>query len=354
MKKPRLPKLKKKQEATEEAPSRITNETVAEHREKVLAGGRRFKYPHQYARHKLVFNALLVSLATVALLVVFGWWQLYIAQNTSDFFYRVTRIIPVPVATVDGARVRFSDYLVTLSGSKHYLEQTEKLDLSSEDGKRQLNFIKGQALDDAIADTYAAKLAKEKGITVSEEEVDKVIDASLDTVSGKISKEVYDNSTLSTLGYTPEEYRHIIKQSLLRQAVAYAIDDKANVARQTAETIMKKNPSIKLSELAKRLKEKGYSVDVGSPGLVPKTNHDGGLTQAAMKLDVSKISGFIKSTTGDGYYLVQLVSQNSTQLSYNFLRIPLTQFDQKLKELAKNDKIHSYINVEDTSEIKRQ
>ena len=34
------------------APARITNDTVAEHRQRVIAGGRKFKYPIQYARHK--------------------------------------------------------------------------------------------------------------------------------------------------------------------------------------------------------------------------------------------------------------------------------------------------------------
>lgn len=43
----------------EPLPNRITTETVAQHREQILAGGRRFKYPIQYARHKLVINAIL-------------------------------------------------------------------------------------------------------------------------------------------------------------------------------------------------------------------------------------------------------------------------------------------------------
>ncbi len=354
MKKPRLPKLKKKQVTTEEPPSRITNETVAEHREKVLAGGRRFKYPHQIARHKLVINTVLISLVTIVILVVFGWWQLYIVQNTGDFFYRVTRIVPVSVASVDGKSVRFSDYLMTLKGSKHYLEQTEKVNLSDEDGKRQLEFIKSQALNDAIADSYAAKLAKERNITITDKEVDAVIDASLNTVSGKISEEVYNNSTLSTLGYTPDEYRHIIRQSLIRQAVSYDIDDKARSIKTAAEKILKKKPSTSLSSLANQLKDKGYSVEVGSPGLVPKTNHDGGLSQTALGLKTSEISKFIRSTTGDGYYLVQLVSKNSTQVNYNFLRIPLTEFDLQLTQLKKNNQIKTHITVEDTTEIKRQ
>jgi hypothetical protein len=86
-------------------PTRITSETIEQHREHILAGGRKFKYPIQYARHKLVINAILISVAAVIIALVVGWWQLYPQQNTSEFMYHVTKVIPVPVAYVDGQPV---------------------------------------------------------------------------------------------------------------------------------------------------------------------------------------------------------------------------------------------------------
>ncbi len=347
-----MKKLKLKKRNTQEpaVPSRITNETVAEHREQILAGGRRFKYPHQYARHKLVFNAVIIILVTVVLLGLIIWWQLYPAQNTSTFFYRVTRILPVPVATVDGAQVRYSDYLMRLGGSLHYLEQTERVNLDSEDGQRQVEFYKRLALDGAIANTYAAKLANEMDISVSDEQVDKVVETSLNTVSGKISQDVYDDSTYSTFGYTASEYRHIIRRSLLTQEVSYRIDERANKARELAEgmLVQKRKPS--LTELAQQLEKKGYKVQLGASGLVPKTNFDGGLSQVALKLKKGQTSEFVRSTDGKGYYMVQLVDLRDTQLSYNFLRIPLTKFDEQLKALEKNDRIVEHISVKKTTD----
>lgn len=346
-----MKKLKlRKRKQVQGPPSRITNETVAEHREQILAGGRKFKYPRQYERHKIVFNVIIIGIVTLILLGVIIWWQLYPAQNTSTFFYRVTRILPVPVASVDGAQVRYSDYLMSLSGSQHYLEQSERLNLNSDDGKRQIEFIKRQALDGAIADAYAAKIAREKDITVSDDQVDKVIDASLNTVSGRISQDVYDDSTLSTLGYSADEYRQIIRRSLVRQEVAYQIDTKAATAKKAAESLLAANPKPGLADVAKQLQDKGYSnIQLGASGLVPKTNHDGGLTQAAMKLQKDEISAFFRSTTGDGYYVVQLAESNDKQLSYNFLKIPLTALSDQLKTLAANKKIQEYISVDQSS-----
>lgn len=347
MKKPSL----KKRKQQVKAPVRITNETVAEHREQILAGGRKFKYPHQYERHRLVFSVIIIGIITVLLFAAVTWWQLYPAQTTSTFFYRVTRIVPVPVATVDGTTVRYSDYLMTLNGSMHYLEQSERLNLATEDGRRQQEYVKRQALNGAIADTYAAKLADEQDISVSPDEIDEVIEGSLSTVSGRISQEVYDNSTLSTLGYSADEYRHIIFRSLLRQKVAYAIDKKAEATKQAASTLINKDSKLSLGAVAESLQKQGYSnVQVGSSGLVPKTNHDGGLTQTAARLKKGDRSTFIRSTAGDGYYLVELTESDDRQLSYNFIKIPLTVFDDKLKALSKNNKIVEHIEIEDTAD----
>ena len=342
MKKPTL-RRKKKQVA--EQPSRITNETVAEHREQILAGGRRFKYPRQIARHKLVFNAIIISIASLIILAIITWWQLYPVQNTSAFFYNVTRMLPLPVASVEGKQVLYSDYLLRLNGSTHYLEETERLNLDTEDGQRQVEFMKRQALDGAIADTYAEKIATERNISVSRKEVNDVIDSSLNTVNGRISQDVYDNSTFSTLGYDAEEYRHIIERSLQREKVAYAIDDTAAKAKAEAEVYISSSEKPSLGKLADQLEKNGYEIQTGSSGLVPKTNHDGGLSQTAYNLKEGALSQVVKSTTGDGYYILQLNSKNDRQLNYSFIKIPLTEFDKRIEALSKNDKISEYIDV---------
>src|SRR5690606_38199933 len=92
-----LSKIRRRKTEEPSVSSRITAETIAEHREKVLAGGRRFKYPVQYVRHRLVINAVIVSVIAIIALTMVGWWQLYQVQNTGDFMYRVTRVLPLPV-----------------------------------------------------------------------------------------------------------------------------------------------------------------------------------------------------------------------------------------------------------------
>jgi len=184
----KLPFKRREKTAKQGIPTRITNETVAEHRERILAGGRRFKYPMQYARHRLVFNTILVTIAALVLIVVIGWQQLYIAQSTSNFFYRVARVLPLPVASVDGETVRYSDYLMYYNSSAHYLQQSEQVNLQSEDGKRQLDYIKRKSMDNVVADAYAEKLARSMNLSVTSDEVTKVIDDDRNTANGRISR----------------------------------------------------------------------------------------------------------------------------------------------------------------------
>lgn len=336
--------LKKRSADKKQAPSRITNETVAEHRERILAGGRRFKYPIQYARHRLVFNTIIVTVVALLLIASLIWWQLYIVQNSSTFFYRVTRVLPVPVASVDGEPVRYSSYLMYYNSSIHYLEESEQVNIQSEDGKRQADYIKRKSMDNVIADAFAEKKARELGISVDNARVDKVIEDDRNTVNGKISQETYDASALNVLGWSPDEYRQDARNKLIRQDVSYAIDANADKRQQKAAELLKATNN--LEEVATKLGGAGESkVTVGTSGLVPKTNRDGGLSTAAAALEKDKVSGAVKTTTGDGYYFVKLLEKTDTQVNYAYLKIPLTEFKNQLATLKKDGKIHEYISI---------
>ena len=346
-----MKKLLRKRRSKEDAapPSRITNETVAEHRERILAGGRRYKYPLQYARRRLVTVTVAIAMVTVVIIAFFGWWQLYVAQSSNPILYRVTQIIPVPVASVDGHSVRYSDYLMYYNSSIHFLQTSGELEQGDE---RQIDFQKRQNLDIAIRNAYADKLAGELGIVVEPEQLERVNQEHLTMANGPISQETYNASTLSLLGWTPEEEQRSTRYQILKNNVAYAIDDEAErkvkVAAELLETHNNDFPKV-----AKELGGEGEGLVVaGVSGMVPLVNNDGGLTEAARGLEKGEVSSVIRSTTGDGYYFVKLLEKTDTQLNYEYIRIPLTEFDRRLEELRDADKIQEYIKVESISDPK--
>jgi len=346
--KKKLKKLVKRRSAKTEQPNdtRITNETVAEHRERILAGGRKFKYPHQYVKHKLVINAIIITVVVVIVALILGWWQLYKAQNTSDFMYRVTRVLPVSVGNVDGERVRYSDYLMRYRSQELWLRDQGQLGLNGNDEQQQLDFYKRQVINGLEADVFAEKKARELNISVSDEEVQAAIDTTRKTATGEISQSVYDASTRDTLGYSPEEYRHILKQSLLRHKVAYALDKEAQATKAKVESLLKQTRNPSLQNVSDQLRKEGVTVDLGASGLVPKNNQDGGLSTTALTLKDGQISPAVQSTTGDGYYFVQRLSANDRQVSYQFIHVPLTEFEKQFAALEEQGKITEYIDIQ--------
>lgn len=338
----KLTKIYKKNKITPDN-SRITSDNVDVHREKVLTSGRRFKYPIQYTKHKVAINAIIISLIVLVIVIIVGWWQLYPQQNTSDFMYRVTKILSLPVAEVDDEKVLYSDYLMRYRASIHYQGQVEQVDFSAKDGESRQNYLKRQSMDAAIANTYASKLAKEINISVNDSEVESSLSEKRKTSYGEVSEQTYNSIVLDYYGWTPQEYRYEKKKDLLQQKVAYQIDTNAeNVINQVAETV-NNNASISFQTLAEQFNS---SAVYGTSGWVSKTNQDYGLSEAAAKLEKNGVSSIVKSTTDSGYYIVRLLDINDTKVSYEYIQVPLTEFKNRLQAIKDDGKVTEYIKIE--------
>ena len=328
-----------------EPPSRITNDTVDEHRKRVLAGGRKFKYPIQYSRHKLVINTVIISALALMLVLIFGWWQFYPRQNTSNFAYRVASVVPLSVANVNGQSVRYSDYLMKLQSAEHYLRQKEKATLTGDDGVRQINYLKQKAMNDTITDAYAAQLARSHGVTVSDEELSNFLRSRMQSEDGEISERTYYSVIKDYLNWSADEYAHEMRAKLLRQKISYEIDEDARTVASKASQLASAAGDTPWVTVVQDNTATLPGVSYGASGLVPRTNQDGGLAVHAAKLKKGEISKPVASLNGDGYYILRLVDSNDTQVSYEFIKIPLTMFQRQLDGLYDDGKIKIYIDV---------
>ncbi|TAH33617.1 hypothetical protein EYC58_00605 [Candidatus Saccharibacteria bacterium] len=336
-------KLFKKKSQETDVSTRITNETVAEHREKILAGGRRFKYPVQVAKHRLAIISIAIGVLAVFLLILIAWQQLYIAQNTSKLLYRVTEIIPVSVANVDGADVRYSSYLKKYRSSIFYLQQQNLINLNSADGRRQSEeLIKPRELESAERDAYAAKIASQKRITVSNKEVDDFI--AKDIARKNISLEAYEKTVLNSFyDWSLNDYKAVVKSELLKRKVKFAID---TTAEQKANAIYGQlQGGTNFADLAKAQSEDELTAPSGGDsGTVNTDSEDSnGLIAAAKALTPNQVSSPVKGA--DGYYIVKLNSKTPTTVSYSIIKIKLTKFDENFQKLRADGKIKEYITV---------
>jgi hypothetical protein len=105
-------KVKKSPKNEESQLAKITNNTLENERKEILDNGQKFKYPVQYSKHKLVINTIIIAVIFMVIGTIIVLFQLYSSQSSNDILYRITTVVPFPVANVDGENVLYSDYLM--------------------------------------------------------------------------------------------------------------------------------------------------------------------------------------------------------------------------------------------------
>ena len=315
-------------------PTRITNDTVAQHREKVLAAGRKHKYPIQYTRRRLVWITMFVSVAILAIFVGLGWAQLYLWKDTSDIAYRITKILPLPVANIDGENANYSDYLLYHRSSLAVL-QTQ----GQSDQKDKVKFYQNQSINKALEVAYAKRLARENNITVDDNKVQDLIKKQQE--SSKLSQSAYESVVKDNLHWSMDELKIAMKYTLLKQEVSFKIDKTADDLVSTIQNKVKSGKSLK--DIADEMGNKVQPVFNLS---VSTDNSDGGLTKSATLLAKGKISEPVKALAGDGYYFVTLNSLEDNMVNYSYVKVPLTEFNNRFNYLKNNNKVKYFISID--------
>ena len=103
-----------------------------------------------------------------------------------------------------------------------------------------------------------------------------------------------------------------------------------------------------MSDIVLKLKDRYPTIHNLQSGWVKKDNKDGGLAFTASKLKKGESSSMIKPLRGDGYYFVKLLDVNKdNEINYEFIKIPLSVFNNRLSKLYAGDKIKYFITVSD-------
>lgn len=346
-------KIRKKDEdqGVQKPASRITNDTVAEHREQILAEGKRFKYPMQYARHKLVINAVLITLATLILFATVVWWQLYRSHNSNTFFYRIAQTALLPAGSIDGEMIYLKDYLLNYRISEYYLGKYEQVKIDSEDGQLQLEYKKRSALDIAIANAYARKVIRDKNIIIKDTDVEESIAVLRSTANGTVSKEASETSSKQILGIDSSDLRSLIHDSIMRSRAAFSVDSDAKQLAEAVGLEVSGKKDIDLKKVAEKYaNENEDRIGYGVTGFINIASNFGGMKVSDVaQNEVGVVSNVIKSSTDDGYYYVQVLEKKDGKVNFAYVQIKLATFDEQIRQLRSADKIkeYIYINVEE-------
>ena len=332
--------LFRKKEDTDEKKSE--REKVEERREEVLARGRKFKYPLQYAKHKVVLLTVIISTFAIVAAGIFIHVMLYNVQSTEDIFYRITTILPYSVAEVDGEKVRYSDYLLIYKSTITPIEKQGMITSGQDFGEMQ-KYYKRESLNAAEDYTYALKLARELGIEVLDSEVDQAIENHRKAGGVERSEEAFDRVLQDNFNLSRNEYRRIIYLSLASQKVSEEIDELAKIISNEIGGYISEGKS--LADIKKIMGDKVEYEETGD--LVDRMNIDGGRATVALRLEKGKTSERFISNSGNGYYFVTLIDKTESAVDYKSLHIPFTELETRIAKIRKEGKINEKIVLED-------
>lgn len=327
--------LSKKEKKTEQ-------EKVDERREEVLATGRKFKYPLQWTKHRIVISTILIAIVVIAVMITGGWLALYRFNMTDDMLFRITKIFPVSVATVDGEAVRFSDCLTFYRSSITSIERQS----GQVDNEASVDALRAQykraALTDSEKYTYAVKLAKENDITVSDDEVKEEFERHLNIGGVERGEDSFVKIIEDNFGLNKSEYERMLYLSLIKAKVEEKIDSKADETAAAVEKMLSENGG-NYQAVAESMGSQINYEETG--GFVSAQNIDGGRAVEAMKLEPGQQSGKFVSTNGDGYYFVKLIAKTDTEVNFVSIKVPFLMFNADFEKLKEDGKISEFIEI---------
>lgn len=261
-------------EIIDDKPARITNQTVAEHREEVLSNARKFIYPLRQSKHTLVRISIVLFITAVTVFFTYCILALYKFKSNSTFLYKVTQVIPFPVARTGRDFVSYESYYFEINHYTHYYRTQQELDFNSDAGKQQLAEFKKRALEKVINDAYIKDIASEKGISVSNKEVDDRIAIVRSQNRLGTSDKEFEGVLKDFWNWSEKDFRRSLKTQILSEKVTSALDTQTHDRANAAMAQLKNGKDF--SALAKEVSDDPVTKQAGGEYGFPvdKTNRD--------------------------------------------------------------------------------
>ena len=323
---------------------KITDDTLAEHREDVLSSARKYIYPLKHSKHRIVLisSGLFAILAVV--FFVYCGVALYKFQSNNSFLYGVTRVIPFPIAKVGPSYVSYENYLFQLRHYEHYYESQQQVNFNSVAGKEQLASYKQQAMQQIITDAYVKQLASKNHVNVSNQEVTNEIDLvrSEDRL-GSNNKEL--TAVLNQFwGWSINDFQTELKQELLAQKVVSTLDTATHIRAQAALDALHSGTAFATvaSQYSDDTTTKGNGGQFGFTITAATTNIAPQTLQTLLSLKAGEISSIID--LGNALEIDTVISNDNGQIQAAHILFNFQNINTYIQPLSKTEKPYIYIN----------
>lgn len=323
---------------------RITNETVAEHREELLSSARKYIYPLKHTKRRVIMVTSSIVVGAVVVFFAYVGLALYKFQSSSTFLYYVTQVIPLPVAKAGSSWVSYENYLFELRHYTHYYETQQQLDFNSDTGRRQLDAFRKQALQEVVDAAYVKQLATKYHVSVSGMEVNNEVQLLRQQNRLGSSDQEFADVLKEFWGWSVDDFKRELKQQLLAQKVVATLDTNTQQRAQTVLTQLHHG-----GDFAKLAAQ--YSDDVSTKGsggvyasVIDKSDRDVSpqIVNELFALKPGQTSGIIN--TGYTLEIVKVISSDGGKIRAAHISFTFQDISTYLQPLQDHAQPHLFIH----------
>lgn len=330
-------------EAIENIP-RITNETVAEHREEVLSSARKYIYPLQHSIHRIVVISVGLFVVLIIAFLVYCLLALYRFHTSSTFMYRVSQVIPFPVAKAGPHWISYEDYLFELRRYMHYYETQQKIDFGSTSGKQQLDSFRKVAMQAVIDNAYVKELASKYNVSVTNQEVENEIALVREQNRLGSNEEVFEDVLQEFWGWSVDDFKRELKQQLLAKKLVSKLDTDTRKRAEVAQQAIQSGADF--AALAKQISEDPTTRNNGGEygATISRSNRDlpPQVMNALFALKPGEVSDIIN--TGSTLELVKVLSADTDKVQAAHISFNFKDINTYLEPLRKQEKPFAFIS----------
>ncbi|MEN8252203.1 MAG: peptidylprolyl isomerase [Patescibacteria group bacterium] len=186
-------------------------------------------------------KALIIAVASILVIIGFIIIFTYVFYIDSPAMNSTRKALRLPAITVDGHSISLTELEENTSSIKRFYENQDfsqygiRIDFNTDDGKNRLKLQERKMINKLIEDITIEQIAREKGLTLSDEAVKAAMERPMDEMGTKEKVE----STLDNLyGWSLEDFgQKVVRTQLLREKVEESFVKENSVTEEMRNTI---------------------------------------------------------------------------------------------------------------------